>query len=152
LRIRKDIQSLRGVAVIAVVAFHLSEKYFPYGYLGVDVFFVISGYVLTDQFIRIYQGNKIEIFTRLLIFFRMRFWRLAPALFVVLLVSTILIFLTVTPSNHTSFSLQGIATIFLVGNLGALKLNGDYFRPDPNPLLHTWSLSVEEQIYIYYFQ
>lgn len=146
--IRKDIQSLRGIAVIAVVAFHLSEKLFPYGYLGVDVFFVISGYVLTDQFIRIYQGNKIEILTGLARFFRMRFWRLAPSLFVVLFGSTILIFLTVTPSSHSSFSLQGIASIFLVGNLGALKLNGDYFRPDPNPLLHTWSLSVEEQIYI----
>ena len=145
---RLDIQVLRGIAVIAVVAFHLSEKFFPYGYLGVDVFFVISGYVLANQFRKIFQGDKIKIFTKLLGFYRTRFWRLTPALFVMLSGSTVLIFLVGVPSSHSSFSLQGIATVFLVGNFSALKLNGDYFRPDPNPLVHTWSLSVEEQIYI----
>ena len=145
---RLDIQVLRGIAVIAVVAFHLSEKFFPHGWVGVDIFFVISGYVLTKQFMKLFQGKNTKIFTNLLEFYRLRFWRLTPAVFVMLLGSTVLVFLVGPPSSHSSFSLQGIATVFLVGNFSALKLNGDYFRPDPNPLLHTWSLSVEEQIYI----
>ena len=146
---RQDIQLLRGVAVLAVLAFHLSEKFVPYGYLGVDVFFVISGFVLTNSFTRIFQGSKHLYYSKLVQFYRFRFWRLTPALLVMISGSALMIFLLGPPSSHYSFSLQGIATIFLIGNFSAVKLNGDYFRPDPNPLLHTWSLSLEEQIYIF---
>jgi peptidoglycan/LPS O-acetylase OafA/YrhL len=63
--------------------------------------------------------------------------------------SAILVFLFGSPSDHHRFALQGLATIAVVGNLGAMKYSGNYFLPDSNPLVHTWSLSVEEQIYIF---
>ncbi len=148
---RLDIQALRGIAVLAVVLYHLTERFFPYGWLGVDFFFVISGYVLADQLLQIFQSNNTrhEPILKLLQFYRKRFWRLAPVFLLVLLGSTLLFFLFAPPSSHTDFSLQGLAALFLVANIGAIRFNGDYFQAAPNPLLHTWSLSVEEQIYIF---
>jgi peptidoglycan/LPS O-acetylase OafA/YrhL len=80
----------------------------------------------------------------------MRFYRLAPALAVTLAISAISIFLFGPISDHQRFTRQGIATLLLAGNVGAYKYSGDYFSPNPNPLGHTWSLSVEEQIYIFF--
>jgi peptidoglycan/LPS O-acetylase OafA/YrhL len=79
----------------------------------------------------------------------MRFYRLAPALAVTLAVSAVSIFLLGPIGDHQRFAKQGIATLLLVGNVGASEYSGDYFSPNPNPLVHTWSLSVEEQIYIF---
>jgi len=78
-----------------------------------------------------------------------RFYRLAPALAVTLAISAISIFLLGPVGDHQRFARQGIATLLLAGNVGAYKYSGDYFSPNPNPLVHTWSLSVEEQIYIF---
>ena len=148
---RKDIQALRGLAVLAVVLFHAKESYFPLGYLGVDVFFVISGFVVTPLIIRIFtEEPKGETRLRKLRnFYVSRYYRLAPALAMVLSISAVAILLLGYPAEHESFARQGIATLLLVGNLGAYIYSGDYFSPNPNPLVHTWSLSVEEQIYIF---
>jgi peptidoglycan/LPS O-acetylase OafA/YrhL len=146
---RRDIQNLRGVAVLAVVLFHATESYFPLGYLGVDVFFVISGFVVTPLILRIFtdQSNGGRL-SNLRYFYKRRFYRLAPALAVTLAISAISVFLLGPTSDHQRFARQGITTLLLVGNVGAYKYSGDYFSPNPNPLVHTWSLSVEEQIYI----
>ena len=85
----------------------------------------------------------------LMIFYRRRFYRLAPALTCTLVTSAILIFLLGPTSDHSRFAKQGIATLFLAGNIGAHKFSGNYFNPNLNPLIHTWSLSIEEQIYIF---
>jgi peptidoglycan/LPS O-acetylase OafA/YrhL len=149
---RRDIQVLRGLAVLAVVLFHAEERYFPLGYLGVDVFFVISGFVVTPLVLRIFtdQSNGGSRLTNLRYFYKRRFYRLAPALAVTLTFSAISIFLLGPTDDHQWFARQGIATLLLVGNAGAYKYSGgDYFSPKPNPLVHTWSLSVEEQIYIF---
>jgi peptidoglycan/LPS O-acetylase OafA/YrhL len=148
---RKDIQILRGLAVLAVVLFHANESYFPLGYLGVDVFFVISGFVITPLILSIFteqakRGGKLSSLRH---FYKRRFYRLAPALAVTLAISAILIFFVGSTIDHDRFSKQGIATLILAGNLGAYKYSGDYFIPYPNPLIHTWSLSVEEQIYMF---
>jgi len=148
---RRDIQVLRGLAVLAVVLFHANENYFPLGYLGVDVFFVISGFVVTPLILRIFtdQTNGGGRLSNLRNFYKRRFYRLAPALAVTLTISAVSIFLLGPISDHQRFARQGIATLLLVGNVGAYKYSGgDYFAPNPNPLVHTWSLSVEEQIYI----
>lgn len=146
---RRDIQVLRGLAVLAVVLFHAKESYFPLGYLGVDVFFVISGFVVTPLILRIFtdhvNGGRLS---NLKFFYKRRFYRLAPALAVTLAIFAVLIFLLGPIGDHQRFARQGIATLLLVGNVGAYKYSGDYFSPNPNPLVHTWSLSVEEQIYI----
>ena len=148
---RRDIQVLRGLAVLAVVLFHAKESYFPLGYLGVDVFFVISGFIVTPLILRIFtvQANGVGRLSNLRFFYKRRFYRLAPALAVTLAISAILIFLLGPIGDHQRFARQGIATLLLVGNVGAYEYSGDYFSPNPNPLVHTWSLSVEEQIYIF---
>lgn len=149
-RYRTDIQILRGLAVLAVILNHAAKNYFPNGYLGVDAFFTISGFVVTPLVIRIFNGNfsnKREVYYNLLSFYKGRVNRLAPALLVTLISSAILIFFLGPISDHQRFARQGIATILLLGNLGALRYAGDYFSPNPNPLIHTWSLSLEEQIY-----
>jgi peptidoglycan/LPS O-acetylase OafA/YrhL len=146
---RPDIQVLRGLAVLAVLLFHAKETYFPLGYLGVDVFFMISGYVVTPLILRIFSDQTIGgRLSNLREFFKRRFYRLAPALAVTLTISAVLIFLLGPIGDHHRFARQGISTLLLVGNVGAAKYSGDYFSPNPNPLVHTWSLSVEEQIYI----
>ena len=148
---RRDIQVLRGLAVLAVVLFHANESYFPLGYLGVDVFFVISGFVVTPLILRIFtdQANEGGRLSNLRYFYKRRFYRLAPALAVTLAISAISIFLLGPITDHQKFFRQGIATLLLAGNVGAYKYSGDYFSPNPNPLVHTWSLSVEEQIYVF---
>jgi peptidoglycan/LPS O-acetylase OafA/YrhL len=150
---RTDIQVFRGMAVLAVVLFHLNEKVFPLGYLGVDVFFTISGFVVTPLILRIFYGKETltwkVLMSNLNYFYKRRFYRLAPALTTTLILSALLVFLAGPISDHQRFARQGIATTLLVGNLGAYRYTGDYFSPNPNPLIHTWSLSVEEQIYIF---
>ena len=141
---RGDIQVFRGIAVLAVVLFHFKESYFPLGYLGVDVFFVISGFVVTPLILRIFtdQENKEGRFSNLNSFYTRRFYRLAPALAVTLAISAISIFLLGPIDDHQRFALQGIATLLFVGNVGSYKYSGDYFSPNTTPLVHTWSLSV----------
>ena len=148
---RTDIQALRGLAVLAIVLFHAKENFFPLGYLGVDIFFVISGFVVTPLMLRIFDkkaDEKNNRMSNLRYFYLRRFYRLAPALATTLILSAIVVF-TLGPANdHLRFANQGIATLFVAGNFGAYTYSGDYFNSNFNPLLHTWSLSVEEQIYI----
>jgi peptidoglycan/LPS O-acetylase OafA/YrhL len=148
IKYRRDLQVLRGLAVLAVVLFHANESYFSLGYLGVDAFFVISGFVVTPLILRIFtdpsNGGRLA---NLRYFYKRRFYRLAPALAVMLIVSAVTIFLLGPITDQQKFSRQGIATLLLAGNVGAYRYSGDYFSPNPNPLVHTWSLSVEEQIY-----
>ena len=149
---RNDIQIIRGLAVFVVVLFHANEKYFSNGFLGVDVFFVISGFVVTPLLIRIVNNN--DNFGKKMLslrnFYKKRFFRLAPALIFVLTISIIIIFLLGSPDYHQRFAYQGLFTLFLLGNIGAYGFSGDYFSPNPNPLVHFWSLSVEEQIYLFF--
>ena len=150
-KFRRDIQILRGIAVLAVVLFHAKESYFPLGYLGVDVFFVISGFVVTPLILKIFTEKDREggRFGSLISFYKRRFYRLAPALTSTLVFSAILIFLLGPVADHQRFARQGISTLLLIGNFGGYSFSGDYFSPNPNPLVHTWSLSIEEQIYIF---
>lgn len=148
---RRDIQVLRGLAVLAVLLFHTKENYFPLGYLGVDAFFVISGFVVTPLVLRIFtdQASEGGRLSNLKYFYMRRFNRLAPGLAVTLTISAVTIFLFGPTADHQRFARQGIATLLLAGNVGAYKYSGEYFLPNPNPLVHTWSLSVEEQTYIF---
>lgn len=141
--LRADIQVLRGIAVLAVVLFHAFPEIFPLGYLGVDAFFVISGFVVTPLLLRMRQERR-----GVRLFYYRRFLRLSPALSSFLLITTPLFLLIGSIYSHEIFALQGILSIFSLANFGAYKFSGDYFAPLPNPLLHLWSLSVEMQILI----
>ena len=149
---RIDIQVMRGIAVLAVLLFHTRESWFTAGYLGVDVFFVVSGFVVTPLIIRIFldqNGSRtINVITGLRDFYIRRLYRLAPALGVSLIFSLVIILIMGPVSDHVRFASQGLAALFLIGNLGAYHYSGgNYFAPNPNPLIHLWSLSAEEQIY-----
>ena len=144
----KEIQSLRGVAVIMVALFHLNQEIFSYGYLGVDIFFVISGFVIT----KIIYERSIEGTFVFKNFFVSRFLRLIPALFFMVLIVSFLILLTYQlQANPDSQINTGILSLFGVANYYLLFLKNDYFNSfDESVFEHTWSLSVEFQFYLIY--
>lgn len=145
----QHIQVLRAIAVIGIVFFHSQRMPRSFGYLGVDIFFVISGYVISPHFLPMINSNNFYERVRLtLTFLQRRYLRLAPALAVSLSVSSIMLFLLLNIDDHARTWKQAIASLLALGNFGAYKFSGDYFSPSPNAFIHTWSLAVEEQIYI----
>jgi peptidoglycan/LPS O-acetylase OafA/YrhL len=144
---RLDIQGLRAVAVLLVVAFHAGLPV-PGGFVGVDVFFVISGFVITGMIHRERSSTGRFSFGR---FYLRRFKRLTPALALMVGVTMVLAFLLLSPFGTQQQAAQtGIGAMLLVANFVIAQSTGDYFAPPAgsNPLLHTWSLSVEEQFYL----
>jgi peptidoglycan/LPS O-acetylase OafA/YrhL len=141
----REIQALRGLAVILVVFHHLGG-WVPSGFVGVDVFFVISGYVVTRSVIRRSEGKNFRFWS----FLGDRFVRLAPALvFLVLMVLGFQIY--TSPRFSWSGILEsGLFSMSYLSNIYSQIKLGDYFGEvaASGPLLHTWSLSVEFQIYI----
>jgi len=148
---RRDIQVLRGLAVLAAVLFHAKESYFPLGYLGVDVFFVISGFVVTPLILQILtnQVNGGGRFSNLKSFYKRRFYRLAPALAVILAISAISIYLLGPIGDHQRFARQGIATLLLVGNVGAYKYSGNYFSKSKPTSSYLVALRGGADLYIF---
>ncbi len=148
-KVVEDIQVIRGIAVLSVVLFHIWPDVFGSGYLGVDVFFVVSGFVMAPRIAEIFQtGSSAEIIEKIIIFYRKRFWRLFPALAFTLTISSFMILL-LTPLSFAGYSIKlGIAAIFGSANIFAYRFSGDYFSPKINAFLHTWSLSAEEQFYL----
>ena len=146
---RLDIQILRGVCVLAVIAFHGMPNTYQSGYLGVDVFFVISGYLITPKIIAILSQPNGRRKANLFDFYWRRYLRLAPALgFTTVVFSLWLLFFGPLAEQRYGF-IQAISALMNVANYEAYRLSqGNYFRPNPNGLLHTWSLSVETQIYL----
>ena len=145
---RPDIQGLRAVAVLVVVCHHAGLSV-PGGFVGVDVFFVISGYVITSLLIRsLHQENRIDLRS----FYERRIRRLIPALTLVLVVTLAVTFLLGSPfDNQQKITAQtAIGAITLSANAVIFLKSGGYFATPPtnNPLLNTWSLSVEEQFYL----
>ena len=144
-RYRLDIQGLRAVAVLLVVAFHTGLP-ISGGFVGVDVFFVISGYVITSMLLREWGAHGRISLRR---FWRRRFFRLAPALSLVVVFTFISSALLLFPQQQTVAYQTGIGAILFVANIVIARNTGGYFDPpaELNPLLNTWSLSVEEQFY-----
>ncbi len=144
---RLDIQGLRAVAVLMVVAFHAGLPV-PGGFVGVDVFFVISGFVITAMLMR--EWSK-EGRIRLGRFYVRRFKRLAPALALTVGVVMLASFLLLSPfGGQQTASKTGLGALLLAANVVIERTTGDYFdaAAENNPLLNLWSLSVEEQFYL----
>ncbi len=142
---RPEIDGLRGLAVVAVILNHIDERLLPSGYLGVDVFFVISGFVITASLTR----RPARSFADLLLgFYSRRLKRLVPALVLFVVVVGLLSCLVI-PRPHTALR-TGINALFGLSNIYLHGQATDYFGTATrlNPFTHTWSLGVEEQFYL----
>ena len=143
---RPDIDGLRAVAVIAVLLFHLKISGFDGGYIGVDVFFVISGFLITSILLRGLQQEKFS----LLEFWKRRIRRIFPVLFFVMLATAVAsYFVLLFPTDYSTFSQSLVAQSLFLINIFFMR-TGSYFAApaETAPLLHTWSLAIEEQFYI----
>ena len=144
---KPQIDGLRALAVLPVIFFHAGFDLFKGGFIGVDIFFVISGYLITNLILKDLSEKKFSIFD----FYIRRSRRILPALFVVTFFSTIVAIFLMTSEELKFFSKQSISVVLFLSNFFFWKNTG-YFDPnsDLQPLLHTWSLGVEEQYYIFF--
>lgn len=135
---RKDIQILRGISVLLVVFFHLEIPGFQSGFLGVDVFFVISGYLMALMYD---PNDKIGFFIR-------RAKRLLPAYFAVVLATLVISIAWTTPNDHQQVAEQSLFATLFLSNIGFWLENSYFDKAAFKPLLHLWSLGVEIQFYV----
>ena len=135
---RNDIQILRALAVIFVVLFHLEVAGIESGFLGVDVFFVVSGFLMAI----LYKTGETKKF------FERRAKRLLPAYFTTVAITLIASIFIVLPSELGQVATQSIYSIFFANNFGFWMQNSYFSKTDFNPLLHLWSLGVEIQFYL----
>jgi peptidoglycan/LPS O-acetylase OafA/YrhL len=142
---RPDIDGLRAVAVLPVILFHFGFTFLPGGFVGVDVFFVISGYLITRLLVDDIEAGSFS-FAR---FYERRARRLFPALFGVVVATIVLSPMLLSTSGTQESWASAIATLTSLSNVFFYSVSG-YFETGSltKPLLHTWSLSVEEQFYM----
>ena len=144
-RYRADIDGLRAVAVLPVVGFHAGISLFPGGYIGVDVFFVISGYLIGAIILSETEAGHFSIVS----FYERRVRRIVPALVGALIGTSALAYVCQLPTELVAFAKSLLATLFFASNIFFWSHSG-YFdvAAAQQPLLHTWSLAVEEQFYV----
>ena len=153
---RPEIDGLRALAVMSVIIFHAgfeisynNEKYFllPGGYLGVDVFYVISGYLISYLILQKLKSNTFTFVD----FYERRARRLLPTLFLVILLSLVAGYILMMPNQLSDLSSSAISSLFFISNIW-FYFTDNYFAEQSllKPLLHTWSLSIEEQFYIFF--
>lgn len=145
MKYRPDIDGLRGVAVIAVLLFHAKVPPFQGGFVGVDVFFVISGFLIASQISSQLSENRFSFVS----FFERRVRRLFPALFGIIIFTTIAGCICLLPQDLGFLGTSQIYSALFASNILFWKISFKYFSEGALfPLLHTWSLGVEEQFYI----
>lgn len=144
---RAEIDGLRAIAVFSVIFFHLGFEFFSGGYLGVDIFFVISGYLITSLILtELNQGNF-----KITNFYERRIRRIIPVLFFVIIVTLFTFVFILKPYELISFGNSLISNVFFIPNILFWR-EGGYFDVINNmkPLSHTWSLGIEEQFYLFF--
>ncbi|NRB42346.1 MAG: acyltransferase [Pseudomonadales bacterium] len=147
MKFRYDINGLRAIAVIAVVLFHFNPDWLPGGFAGVDVFFVISGFLMTRVIFRGFENNSFNLFA----FYVARANRIIPALATLCLVLFVFGWFFLNPADYTMLSKHIGSSVGFISNVIYMRESG-YFDAGSHEkwLLHTWSLSVEWQFYIIY--
>lgn len=145
MKFRYDINALRAIAVIGVILYHFKVPYFDGGFSGVDIFYVISGYLMTKIVIEAILKNTFTFRD----FYSKRIRRIVPALIFMILTLLIVDFFILLPSDYQYVAKNSTASLLFVSNILYWQSSG-YFDPSSelNPLLHTWSLSVEWQFYL----
>ena len=141
---RREIDGLRAVAVVPVILFHAGFELFGGGFVGVDVFFVISGYLITSLILAELEQGTFSVAR----FYERRARRILPALILVLLACLPFAYALMLPHQLKDFAASLVSVVFAISNFFFLS-QVDYFSPNAElqPLLHTWSLAVEEQYY-----
>jgi peptidoglycan/LPS O-acetylase OafA/YrhL len=142
---RADIQGLRALAVAPVVLYHVDSRVAPGGFVGVDIFFVISGYLITRILLRELAAGRFSVAG----FYERRVKRLFPALYAMLAATLAVGAVVLSPGDLAQLGRTAAATVLFSSNIMFLDLSG-YFdgAAELKPLLHTWSLAVEEQFYL----
>ena len=146
---RADIDGLRAFAVLFVTIFHINEALIPGGFIGVDIFFVISGYLITGIIVRERAAGRFSFAE----FYRRRIRRIFPAMFLVTGVTLAVGLMLMLPSDVEALSWSALATMLSGANVFfTYFLDTSYFAADSAtvPLLHMWSLGVEEQFYLFW--
>ena len=145
MKYRAEIDGLRALAVVPVILFHAGFELFSGGFVGVDVFFVISGYLITTIIIEDIENNCFSF----VYFYERRVRRILPALFFVMLTCIPFAWMWMVPGQMKDFSQSLVAVSLFASNLLFWKESG-YFSAaaEEKPLLHTWSLAIEEQYYV----
>jgi peptidoglycan/LPS O-acetylase OafA/YrhL len=144
---RSDIEGLRGIAVLSIVAFHAGISGFRGGFIGVDIFFVLSGYLITRLLVNeIDESDRIDLRR----FYARRARRLLPGLALMITVITAVALIVLPPLEQKTLSGTALAAWAYCSNFALMAQASDYFGPlaHGNPLLNTWSLGVEEQFYL----
>ena len=146
MKYRAEIDGLRALAVVPVILFHAGFELFIGGFVGVDVFFVISGYLITTILIEDLENQRFSLVN----FYERRVRRILPALFFVIFVCIPFAWMWMLPSQIKDFSQSLVAVNLFASNILFWRESGDYFDAavEDKPLLHTWSLAVEEQYYV----
>lgn len=144
---RREIDGLRAVAVIPIILFHAGFEFFSGGFVGVDVFFVISGYLITTIILAEKEQGKFSVIN----FYDRRARRILPALFFVMAISLPFAWFLLKPNDLKDFS-QSLTAVSLLSSNILFWLESGYFATESElkPLLHTWSLAVEEQFYVFF--
>ncbi len=149
LNYRPDIDGLRAIAVLSVILFHINKSLIPGGFVGVDMFFVISGFLISRRIIRDLDKGSFSI----LDFYCRRVKRIIPPMLLVVTVTFITAQLLLIPEDSKSTAISALWSLLSLSNVYFwLYQDTSYFAPDSNetPLLHLWSLGVEEQFYIFW--
>ncbi|CQJ56560.1 acyltransferase family protein [Yersinia intermedia] len=144
MKYRSDIDGLRGLAVIVVLLFHVGFSVSG-GFIGVDIFFVISGFLITGILLNAAEKNNLSVID----FYKRRIIRLYPALCLTLILTLVAGFLIFDPNLFSELAKSSLFAVASISNI-YFRLDGGYFglSSDLKPLLHTWSLGVEQQFYI----
>jgi peptidoglycan/LPS O-acetylase OafA/YrhL len=146
LRYRADIDGLRAVAVLIVLAFHAELKRVPGGFVGVDVFFVISGYLISSIVFSEIAASRFSVIG----FYERRVRRIFPALFGMLAVSSVFAAIYLLPGELVDYAKSLLAATASISNLYFWQHSGYFDSTASQPLIHTWSLAVEEQFYVFF--
>ena len=144
---RRDIDSLRAISVLFVIFFHLNIPFFEGGFLGVDIFFVISGFLITKIILNDISENKFTLNK----FYNRRIRRIIPLVLFVTFITTIIGYFVYFPNEFNEY-VQNLLSVHLFFSNFWYSGKGGYFGPnlEIDPLIHFWSLSVEEQFYLIY--
>jgi peptidoglycan/LPS O-acetylase OafA/YrhL len=144
---RSEIDGLRALAVVPVVLYHAGFPIFGGGFVGVDVFFVISGYLITGNIYAEMAGDRFSIVD----FYERRVRRILPALYLVMIASLPFAWLWLLPREFIDFGRSVVSVCLFASNI-FFNRQIDYFTPNTEmwPLIHTWSLAVEEQFYLFF--